>query len=127
MSFINYITQIQFGFGSLSLLQQECDRVGIRQPLIVTDMGVRATGIIDRVLSTLNNAKPSGIYDGTPPNPNERAVRDAVEVYRQGKHDGIIAVHCSIRRPTALRWTGCAAHGPILTARSANPMTGKRA
>jgi alcohol dehydrogenase class IV len=92
MSLINYITQIQFGYGSLNLLQQECDRVGIRQPLIVTDLGVRAAGIIDRVLATLSSANPIGIYDGTPPNPNERAVRDTVQIYRQGKHDGIIAV-----------------------------------
>src|SRR3546814_3029037 len=45
MSLINYITQVQFEFGAIDLLQQECDRLGIRHPLIVTDPGVRATGL----------------------------------------------------------------------------------
>ena len=37
MALINYITQIQFEFGAIRLLRQECERVGIRRPLIVTD------------------------------------------------------------------------------------------
>ena len=42
MALINYITQIQFDFGVVALLQSECDRVGIKRPMIVTDAGVRA-------------------------------------------------------------------------------------
>jgi 4-hydroxybutyrate dehydrogenase len=37
MALINYITQIQFEFGAIRLLRQQCERVGIRRPLIVTD------------------------------------------------------------------------------------------
>ena len=44
MSFINYVTQIQIDFGAVKLLQAECERVGIRKPLIVTDAGVKAAG-----------------------------------------------------------------------------------
>ena len=51
MALINYITQIQFDFGVVALLQSECDRVGIKRPMIVTDAGVRAVGIIDKVLA----------------------------------------------------------------------------
>jgi 4-hydroxybutyrate dehydrogenase len=40
MAFINYITQIQLDFGAVRLLQQECERVGIRRPLVVSDAGV---------------------------------------------------------------------------------------
>ena len=39
MSLIAYVTQIQFGPGVLSTLREECARVGIRRPLIVTDRG----------------------------------------------------------------------------------------
>jgi alcohol dehydrogenase class IV len=92
MAIINYITQIQFGFGVVKQLQQECDRVGIRRPMIVTDAGVRAAGIIDRILAQLNNASAVGVFDQTPPNPNEAAVRAAAEKYREGAFDGIIAV-----------------------------------
>ena len=31
MAFIYYVTQIQFDFGAIKLLKQECDRVGITQ------------------------------------------------------------------------------------------------
>ena len=92
MSLINYITQVQFDFGAIGLLQQECDRIGIRHPLIVTDAGIRAAGIIDRVLAQLSNPSAAAVFDQTPPNPNEAAVRAAVEMYREGGFDGIIAV-----------------------------------
>ncbi len=92
MSVINYITQIQFGYGAISTLQQECDRIGITKPLIVTDVGVRSTGIVDQVLAQLNGSSTPGIYDQTQPNPNEKSVRDASALYRQGGYDGIIAV-----------------------------------
>lgn len=92
MALINYITQIQFDFGVVALLQSECDRVGIKRPMIVTDAGVRAVGIIDKVLAQLKNADAVGIYDQTPPNPTEAATRDALKIYREGKFDGLIAV-----------------------------------
>ena len=41
MAFIYYVTQIQFEFGAVQLLKQECERVGITRPLIVTDPGVK--------------------------------------------------------------------------------------
>ncbi|RJG01696.1 iron-containing alcohol dehydrogenase [Noviherbaspirillum sedimenti] len=92
MALINYITQVQFDFGALGLLQQECDRIGIRSPMVVTDAGIKAAGILDRVLAQLNNAASVAVFDRTPPNPNEAAVRAAAEIYREGAFDGIIAV-----------------------------------
>ena len=92
MALIQYITHIQFDFGAVRLLQGECDRVGIRRPLIVTDKGVRAAGIIDQVIDVLGGDRDVPIYDGTPPNPNEAAVRDAVAAFVKHDCDGIIAV-----------------------------------
>ena len=45
MALINYITQINLDFGALALLRAECERVGMRKPLIVTDAGVRAPAL----------------------------------------------------------------------------------
>ncbi len=53
MAFINYVTQIQFEFGAVQLLRQECDRVGITRPLIVTDPGVKAAGVLQKALDAL--------------------------------------------------------------------------
>ena len=80
MALINYITQIQFDFGAVQLLAQECERIGIRRPLVVTDAGVRAAGVLDRVTAHLG-ATRFVVFDGTPSNPTERAMREAVALY----------------------------------------------
>ena len=91
MSFINYITQIQIDFGALALLKAECERVGIQRPLIVTDAGVKAVGILDKALAALPGLQVC-VFDQTPSNPTEAAVRAAAAVYKQNGCDGLIAL-----------------------------------
>ncbi|TLU71651.1 iron-containing alcohol dehydrogenase [Lichenicoccus roseus] len=91
MALINYVTTIQFEFGAVRLLRQECDRLGIRHPLVVTDPGVRAAGLADRVLAELDGLEPA-LFGDTPSNPTEAAVRCGVASYRAGACDGIVAV-----------------------------------
>lgn len=114
MALIQYITQIQFDYGAIGLLGATCERIGIRRPLIVTDKGVRAAGLIDTVLGALGHAGEVALYDGTPPNPNEAAVRAAVEAYKQGSCDGIIAVGGGSSIDLAKGVAVCATHdGPL--------------
>ena len=91
MAQINYITQIQFEPGAVKLLRQECQRVGITRPLIVTDAGVKAAGVLQKVLDVLDGV-PLSVFDQTPSNPNEAAVRAAAAMYAAGHCDGLIAV-----------------------------------
>ncbi|MBS0442981.1 MAG: iron-containing alcohol dehydrogenase [Proteobacteria bacterium] len=91
MAFINYVTQIQLDFGAVSLLPQECERTGMRKPLIVTDPGVRAAGVLDKALAAIG-ALPHAVFDQTPSNPTEAGVRAAAAIYRQQGCDGLIAV-----------------------------------
>ncbi|MDD0837530.1 iron-containing alcohol dehydrogenase [Curvibacter sp. HBC61] len=91
MAFINYVTQIQIDFGAVRLLAAECARVGIQRPLVVTDPGVRAAGVLQKALDALADL-PVAVSDQTPSNPTEAAVRAAVEVYRAHQCDGLIAV-----------------------------------
>ena len=92
MPLITYLTQIQIEAGARRLLAAECERVGIRKPLIVTDAGVRAAGVLQQVLDALPAQMRGAVYDGTPHNPNEGAVREAVALFRQHGCDGLIAV-----------------------------------
>jgi len=92
MSLIIYLTQIQIEDGARRLLAAECERVGIKKPLIVTDAGVRAAGVLQQVLDALPAELRGAVYDGTPPNPNEAAVREAVALFQQHGCDGLIAV-----------------------------------
>ena len=91
MSQIRYVTHIEFDFGAVRQLRSECERVGITRPLIVTDAGVRAAGVLDRVLKALGDTA-AAIFDETPSNPTEAAVRAATRLYRQAHCDGLIAV-----------------------------------
>jgi 4-hydroxybutyrate dehydrogenase len=92
MPLITYLTQIQIEDGARKLLAGELQRVGIRKPLIVTDAGVRAAGVLQQVLDALPAEMRGAVYDGTPPNPNEKAVREAVALFQQHGCDGLIAV-----------------------------------
>lgn len=91
MAFIYYVTQIQFDFGAVNLLKQECERVGIARPLVVTDPGVKAAGVLQQALDAMAGI-PVAVFDQTPSNPTAAAVRAAVEVYRANGCDGLVAV-----------------------------------
>lgn len=91
MALIYYVTQIQFDFGAIKLLKQECERVGISRPLVVTDPGVKAAGILQKALDALPGLTVA-VFDQTPSNPTEAAVRAAAAMYRTQGCDGLIAV-----------------------------------
>ena len=91
MAFIYYVTQVQFDFGAIKLLRQECDRVGITRPLVVTDAGVKAAGILQKALDMLPGMTVA-VFDQTPSNPPEAAVLAATALYKASGCDGLIAV-----------------------------------
>lgn len=91
MSRIQYLTQIEIDAGAVRQLPAECERIGMRRPLVISDAGVRAAGVLDQALAALGGL-PHAVFDGTPSNPTEAAVRAAVEVYRSQGNDGLIAV-----------------------------------
>jgi alcohol dehydrogenase class IV len=91
MAYIYYVTHIHLEFGAARLLPGECQRVGIARPLIVTDAGVKAAGVLQKVLDAMPGMQPL-VFDQTPSNPTEAAVRVAALAYQQGGCDGLIAV-----------------------------------
>ena len=91
MSFINYVTQIHIEFGAIQKLAAECARVGIKRPLIVTDSGVKAAGLMQKAQDALPGLSVT-VYDQTPSNPTEAAVREAAALYTAQGCDGLIAV-----------------------------------
>ncbi|SPA24786.1 putative Iron-containing alcohol dehydrogenase [Cupriavidus taiwanensis] len=114
MALINYITQIQIDFGAIGLLAQECERIGITRPLVVTDAGVKAAGIVQRVLEQLRPGCEAVIFDGTPSNPTEAAMREAMRLYGEYRCDGIIAVGGGSPIDLAKGVAVCATHdGPL--------------
>ena len=91
MARILYLTQIDIDFGAVRLLAAECQRVGMRRPLVVTDAGVRAAGVLQKALNALREV-PHAVFDATPSNPTEAAVRAAVAAFQRDGCDGLVAV-----------------------------------
>ncbi|MFN3861102.1 MAG: iron-containing alcohol dehydrogenase [Roseateles sp.] len=90
MAQILYLTRIEIEFGASRLLPAECERAGMRRPLVVTDAGVRAAGVLDQALAGFAERPP--VFDQTPANPTEAAVRLAVAQLRAEGCDGLVAV-----------------------------------
>ncbi|MDT8997683.1 iron-containing alcohol dehydrogenase [Paucibacter sp. APW11] len=91
MSLIQYLTQIHLALGASGRLAEESARLGMHRPLIVSDPGVRAAGVLDQALQSFGrHALP--VFDRTPSNPTEAAVREAVALCQAEGCDGLIAV-----------------------------------
>ncbi len=91
MALIQYLTTIHLEYGALQKLAAECQRVGIRRPLIVTDPGVKLAGLLQKAQDALDGL-PHAVFDQTPSNPTEAAVRQAVAIAKAEGCDGLIAV-----------------------------------
>ena len=92
MATITYPTLMEIDFGAIKVLGDALKRNGISRPLICTDKGIMATDIFDKVRSVLPNDVTPTVFDGTPGNPTEVAVREALAMYRENDCDGIISL-----------------------------------
>ncbi|WP_109483156.1 iron-containing alcohol dehydrogenase [Paraburkholderia sp. C35] len=91
MAYIYYLPHIHLGYDALAQLPAECERSGIRRPLVVTDKGVRAAGVAQQAIDALK--LPGGpVFDDTPSNPTEAMVMAAAQRYREAGCDGLIAI-----------------------------------
>src|SRR5688572_8571883 len=90
MSAILYLTTIEFGAGSIARLPEMLPAAGITRPLLISDNGLAASGLLERVAALLPSSAPH--FLDVPANPTESAVRAAVEAYLSAGADGLVAV-----------------------------------
>ncbi|MCH4810425.1 iron-containing alcohol dehydrogenase [Vreelandella neptunia] len=90
MSLITYLTEVEFGTGSINELGKHLDRVGIRRPLIISDQGIKAAGLLEKVTRQLEAYTP--VFLDVPTNPTEAATEAAAEVYASNDCDGLVAI-----------------------------------
>ena len=86
----NYPTNVWFGVDRSKEIQEACDTLGIKNPLIVTDPGLLQTSIIDEINSSLSSN--TQIYSDVQGNPTGSNVTNGVKVFLEGSHDGVIAI-----------------------------------
>jgi len=86
----NYPTSIWFGLNRIKEIENACNNLNIKKPLIVTDPGILKTNIISKVNKSLTN--DAAVYSDVQGNPTGSNVMNGVKVFHSGKHDGVIAV-----------------------------------
>ena len=89
MARIAYLTAIDFGPGEIAGLSEAVAQIGMARPLLISDEGIAAAGLLDRAWPMIGGP----VFLGTPPNPTE----DASARRRLGSSaaegcDGIVAV-----------------------------------
>lgn len=96
MEYIKYnLAGIQLiaGGGSLDELGSELLRLSVSKPLIVTDEGVKAAGIVDKAVSCLKKKKvPYVVYDKVKTDPLDTMTEEGLAVYRDNGCDGILSI-----------------------------------
>ncbi|MEM1196246.1 MAG: iron-containing alcohol dehydrogenase [Pseudomonadota bacterium] len=92
MATLTYLTTTHFDFGALERLAKELKRAGVAKPLIATDAGLVAVGVVDTVIAAMGADFAVSVFDGTPGNPTEEAVKLALEQYTADGCDGIVAL-----------------------------------
>lgn len=91
MPTMQYLTTTIFDHGAIAQVGATLKQLGVSRPLLVTDKGLVAAGLAQRLV----DAVPGGVaatYDGTPTNPTEEAVEDAVALYHGAGCDGLLAL-----------------------------------
>ena len=86
----NYPTTVWFGTDRSQQIQQACDALGVKNPLIVTDPGLLQTPIIEAVNSNLSTK--TNVYSDVQGNPTGSNVTNGVKIFLEGNHDGVIAI-----------------------------------
>ena len=88
----NYPTPIRFGAGRIKEIADACQAVGISNPLLVTDKGLRDLPITQSTLDLLEAAGLGrAIFSDVDMNPSGENVDAGLAVYRDGRHDGVVA------------------------------------
>jgi len=89
----NYPTTVWVGEGRLVELASACKALGIDAPLLVTDAGLVDSPIVtDALLGCTDAGLRCGVFSAVKPNPSGTNVEQGVLAYREGQHDGIIAM-----------------------------------
>ena len=90
---INYPTAVKYGAGRIKELAAFCTANGIKRPLVVTDKGLAAMPMVSEIMADLKKAGlKAALFADVRPNPVEDNILAGCKVFKDGKHDGVVAI-----------------------------------
>jgi len=88
----NYPTNVKVGQGRILELAGFCTTMGMQSPLLITDPGLAALPMVEKVVSNVRDTGlKCGLFSGIKANPTGENVEAGVDFYKQHGHDGVIA------------------------------------
>jgi alcohol dehydrogenase class IV len=89
----NFPTRVVAGPGRIAELPDLCRAHGITRPLLVTDAGLAKSNMIASIARRVREAEiPISIFSDVKGNPVESNLTAGVVAFKQGGHDGVVAV-----------------------------------
>ena len=87
---LNYFNKPHFENGAIEKISEVLKMHGIKKPLICTDPGLSSIGMTDKIRNLLSNELSPSFYEETPANPTEKAVNEALDLYKINDCDGVV-------------------------------------
>ena len=87
---LNYFNKPYFENGALGKISEVLETLEIKNPLVCTDPGLSSIGMTDKIRDLISNEISPTFYEETPANPTEKAVNEALELYRANDCDGVV-------------------------------------
>jgi choline dehydrogenase len=101
-------TKLVHGAGAITRLDDVLRELGVTRPLLVTDPGVAAAGLVERALEYLNGAV---VFAGVRPNPAIALVDEGAALYAESGCDGLVGLGGGSSLDTAKSIGVVARHG----------------
>ena len=92
-NFLPVPTDIHFGCGALNTLPERLGSLGSRRPLLITDSGLRAAGLVERIEALLGAAgMPLAVFDGVKPDSGSELIAEATAQLRACQADAVVGL-----------------------------------
>ena len=105
-------TRLVQGLGAIRELGREAERLGVKRPLVVTDRGIAAAGLLETALQPLRAAGLDPVsFDRVQANPGIELVDSGAELYLDSACDGLVAIGGGSSIDTAKGIGVAAVHG----------------
>ncbi len=91
MPVMNFLTTCIFDHGAVAKLGPTLAGFGVSRPMVITDPGIKAVGLLDTILENLG-MEPAAVFADTVANPTEDQAIAVAAQYNAANADGLVAL-----------------------------------